>query len=266
MARIGLIAGSGRFPLYFAEAAKMSGNEVIAIAVREETSPEIERIASQVHWFHVGEMQNMIDTFKEAGVNKMVMAGKITKALIFENIHPDKRLMELFKRVPNMTDTSLLGQISEEFVSEGIEVCDSTTFLSVLLPKKGILTERKPTEAEKQDIEYGYKIARIVADLDIGQTVVVKNRVTIAVEGIEGTDKAIMRGGELAHGDITVVKVARPKQDMRYDIPTVGVDTIHSLKNAGAKCLAFEAHRTLLLDREEVIKLANEAGISIEVL
>ncbi len=266
MSRIGLIAGSGRFPLYFALAAKQSGSEVVAVAIREETSPELEKHVSQIHWFHVGELQNMIDTFKNAGVNRMVMAGKITKTLIFDKIHPDSRLLEVFKKIPNLNDDILLRQLSEEFISEGIEVCDSTTYLSVLLPEKGILTKRKPSDDEMGEIEYGLTIARRIAEMDIGQAVIVKNKVVLAVEAIEGTDKAILRGGELGQGDVVVVKVARPKQDMRYDIPTIGVDTIGILKQARAKCLAFEAQRTLLLDKEEVTRLADEAGIAIMVI
>jgi DUF1009 family protein len=266
VSRIGLIAGSGRFPIYFAMAAKQSGTEVVAVAIREETSPELEKLVSEIHWFHVGELQSMIDTFKNADIQRMVMAGKITKTLIFDNIRPDKRLLEVFKKIPNMNDDILLKQLGNEFITEGIEVCDSTTFLSILLPQKGNLTARKPNDEEMRDIEYGLPIARNIADMDIGQTIVVKNRVVLAVEAIEGTDKAIIRAGELGQGRVTVVKVARPKQDMRYDIPTIGVDTVSVLKQAKATCLAFEAERTLLLDKEEVIKAADAANIAILVI
>ena len=266
VSRIGLIAGSGRFPLYFAQAAKQGGNEVVAVAIREETSPELEKLVNQIHWFHVGELQGMIDTFLNARIERIVMAGKITKTLMFDRIRPDARLMKVFEKTPIRNDDALLRQLSEEFIAEGIHVCDSTTFLSVLLPEKGILTSRKPSEEELLDIKYGHEIAKQIAGLDIGQTVVVKNRVILSVEAIEGTDQAIQRGGLLGNGGVTVVKVARPKQDMRYDIPTVGVDTIRNLISAKARCLAFEEKKTLLLDREEVIKLADSAGIAIMVI
>lgn len=266
MSRIGLIAGNGRFPIYFAKAAQLGGNEVVAVAIREETSPELAGLVSQIHWFHVGELQGMIDTFLKAGVERLVMAGKITKTLMFESIRPDARLMKVFEKTPIRNDDALLRTLAEEFIAEGIYVCDSTTFLSVLLPEKGFLTRRQPSEEELLDIRYGYDIAKQIAGLDIGQTVVVKNRAILAVEAIEGTDKAILRGGQLGNGGATVVKVARPNQDMRFDIPTVGVDTIKTLIEAKARCLAFEEMKTLLLDREEVIAVADQAGIAIMVI
>jgi len=264
--RIGLIAGNGRFPIYFAQAAKLGGNEVVAVAIREETSPELESLVSQIHWFHVGELQGMIDTFLNAGIERLVMAGKITKTLMFERIRPDARLMKVFEKTPIRNDDALLRTLAEEFIAEGIHVCDSTTFLSVLLPEKGILTQRSPSEDELLDIKYGYEIAKQIAGLDIGQTVVIKNRAILAIEAIEGTDKAILRGGQLGNGDVTVVKVARPNQDMRFDIPTVGVETIRTIIEARAGCLAFEEMKTLLLDREEVIAMADKAGIAIMVI
>lgn len=266
MSRIGLLAGCGRFPQYFAQAAKKSGYEVIAVAINNETSKEIENLVDHVEWFNIGSLQGMIDVFVKAGLDKMVMAGGVTKTTMFTNIQPDARFLKVLSKVKNNNDDALLRQLCEEFESDGIHVCDSTTFLSVLLPEKGVMTKRQPTEMEKKDIEYGHKIAKEIAGLDIGQTVVVKDRVILAVEAIEGTDKAIARGGMLGNGDITVVKVARPKQDMRYDIPTVGMETIRSLVNAKAKCLAFEEGKTLFLDRDAVIKAADEAGICIVVI
>ena len=270
MSRIGLLAGCGRFPLFFAKAAKKCGSEVIAVAIKNETSKEINDLVEHVEWFDIGSLQGMIDVFRKAGITKMVMAGGVTKATMFQNIVPDARFLKVFAKVRNSNkannDDALLRQLCEEFETEGIHVCDSTTYLSVLLPEKGVLTKRQPTDEEKLDIEYGHKIAKQIAGMDIGQTIVIKKQVILAVEAIEGTDKAIMRGGELGRGDVTVVKVARPKQDMRYDIPTVGIETINTLKKAQAKCLAFEEGKTLLLDREEVIRLADEAGIAIVVM
>lgn len=270
MSRIGLLAGCGRFPLFFAKAAKKCGSEVIAVAIKNETSKEINDLVEHVEWFDIGSLQGMIDVFRKAGITKMVMAGGVTKATMFQNIVPDARFLKVFAKVRNSkkanNDDALLRQLCEEFETEGIHVCDSTTYLSVLLPEKGVLTKRQPTDEEKLDIEYGHKIAKQIAGMDIGQTIVIKKQVILAVEAIEGTDKAIMRGGELGRGDVTVVKVARPTQDMRYDIPTVGIETINTLKKAQAKCLAFEEGKTLLLDREEVIRLADEAGIAIVVM
>lgn len=266
MSRIGLLAGCGRFPQYFAKAAKKSGYEVIAVAINNETSKEIEGMVDRIEWFNVGSLQSMIDVFVKAGVEKMVMAGGVTKTTMFTNIQPDARFLKVLSKVKNNNDDALLRQLCVEFETEGIHVCDSTTFLSVLLPEKGVMTKRQPTDSEMLDIDYGHKIAKEIAGMDIGQTIVVKDRVILAVEAIEGTDKAIARGGQLGNGDVTVVKVARPKQDMRYDIPTVGMETIRSLVNAKAKCLAFEEGKTLFLDREEVIKAADEAGICIVVI
>lgn len=266
VSRIGLLAGGGRFPLYFAQAAKQSGCEVVAVAIHDETSKEIEGMVDHIEWFNIGNLQSMIDMLKNAGVTEMVMAGKVTKTLMFDKLKPDARFLKVFSKIKNNNDDAILRQLCDEFEADGIHVCDSTTYLAVLLPEKGVLTKRQPTKNEELDIEYGHKIAKEISGLDIGQTVVVKNRVILSVEAIEGTDKAIIRGGQLGNGDVTVVKVARPLQDMRYDIPTVGVDTIRNLVAAKAKCLAFEERKTLLLDREEVIRLADEAGICLVVL
>lgn len=266
MAQIGLIAGNGRFPLYFAEFARQGGNQVVAVAIKEETTPELEPLVEEIHWFHVGELQAMIDTFLSRKIDKIVMAGKITKTRMFTQLRPDARLLKVFEKLPSRNDDALLKALAGEFVAEGIHVCDSTTFLSSLLPVKGTLTQREPTAEEWLDINYGHDIAKHIADLDIGQTVVVKNRAILAVEAIEGTDEAILRGGKLGNGGVTVVKVARPKQDMRFDIPVVGLDTIRTLMQVKARCLALEAKKTLLLDRTELVNMANEAGLAIVAL
>lgn len=266
LARIGLIAGNGRFPLYFADSARKQGYQVVAVAIREETSPELAELVEGIHWFHVGQLQAMIDTFVEAGVKQLVMAGKITKTRMFNQLQPDARLRAVFEKTPIRNDDALLKALAGEFISAGIHVCDSTTFLSALLPEKGTLTRRQPTAEEWLDINYGYDIAKKIADLDIGQTVVVKNRAILAVEAIEGTDEAILRGGRLGCGEVIVVKVSRPKQDMRFDIPVVGLDTIRSLSHVRARCLAIEEKKTLLLDREAFIGAAESIGTAVVVL
>jgi len=263
---IGLIAGNGRFPLYCARAAREGGYEVIAVAIKEETSPELEKIVDHIRWFHVGELQGMIDTFLGRGIDRLVMAGKITKTHMFNTLRPDARLMRVFEKTPIRNDDALLKALADEFDSEGIHVCDSTLFLTSLLPEKGPLTRRHPTQEEWLDIQYGHEIAKKIAGLDIGQTVVVKNRAILAIEAIEGTDEAILRGGKLGNGGVTVVKVARPDQDMRFDLPVIGVDTIRTLIQSKARCLAFQERKTLLLDRAEVIAMADAADLAIVVV
>jgi DUF1009 family protein len=252
--------------LYFADSARKGGNTVVAVAIKEETSPELADLVENISWFHVGELQGMIDTFLKHQVDRIVMAGKITKTLMFEKIQPDARLLEVFNKTPIRNDDALLKALANEFIAEGIHVCDSTTFMSALLPEKGLLTSREPNADELLDIKYGHEIAKKIAGLDIGQTVVVKNCAILAVEAIEGTDAAILRGGRLGNGKVTVVKVARPVQDMRFDLPVVGLDTIRTLMQAKAGCLAFEEKKTLLLDREEVIAMADKAGLAIMVI
>ncbi|MFZ2958293.1 MAG: UDP-2,3-diacylglucosamine diphosphatase LpxI [Candidatus Ozemobacteraceae bacterium] len=266
MPPIGLIAGNGRFPLFFAESASRSGNEVVAVAIREETNPELEKLVKEIHWFHVGELQGMIDMFLKRGIDRLVMAGKITKTRMFNHLKPDARLLRVFEKTPLRNDDALLKALAGEFIAEGIHVCDSTTFLSALLPQAGTLTKRAPTEQEWLDIRYGYGIAKQIAGLDIGQTVVVKNCAILAVEAIEGTDEAILRGGKLGNGEVTVVKVARPQQDMRFDLPVVGLETIRSLTQVKARCLAIEEKKTLLLDRDELIAQADAADLAITVI
>ncbi len=266
MSRIGLIAGNGRFPLYFAESARQGGNQVVAVAIREETSPDLEKLVEELHWFHVGELQSMIDTFLNLRIDRIVMAGKITKTRMFNHLKPDARLKRVFEKTPIRNDDALLKALADEFISEGIHVCDSTTFLSSLLPQKGTLTRREPSKEEWLDIQYGHDIAKSIAGMDIGQTVVVKNRAILAVEAIEGTDETILRGGRLGNGQVTVVKVARPQQDMRFDLPVVGLDTIRTLLQVNARCLAFEEKKTLLLDRAELIAMADGADLAIVVL
>ena len=266
VSRIGLIAGNGRFPLFFADSARRDGHQVIAVAIQEETSPDLENLVEQIHWLNVGELQAIIDTFLTRGIDRIVMAGKITKTRMFNQLKPDARLRRVFEKTPIRNDDALLKALADEFIAEGIHVCDSTTFLADLLPEKGNLTKRVPTKDENLDIQYGYDLAKQIAGMDIGMTVVVKNRAILAVEAIEGTDETILRGGRLGNGGVTVVKVARPQQDMRFDLPVVGVDTIRTLIQAEAGCLAIEEKKTLLLDRREVVAMADRANLAIVVL
>lgn len=266
MPRIGLIAGSGRFPLEFADSARQGGHQVIAVAIEEETSPDLAGRVEEIRWLRMGELQAIIDTFLSRGVDKIVMAGKITKTSMFNHLRPDARLLRVLEKTPIRNDDALLKALAGEFIAEGIHVCDSTTFLTALLPEKGTLTKRAPSQEEQLDIQYGYELAKQIAGLDIGMTVVVKNRAILAVEAIEGTDETILRGGRLGNGGVTVVKVARPEQDMRFDLPVVGVDTIRTCIEAKARCLAIEEKKTLLLDRTEVIALADGADLAVVVV
>ena len=263
--KIGLIAGNGRFPLIFSKAASEHGYEVIAFAVIGETFEELTQYVNKIFWYDIGKLDFIIKAIKEVGITEIVMAGKITKTKMFGKLKLDQRWYKLLARLRNRNDDSLLGAIVEELELEGIKVMDSTMFLSSFLPEPGVLTKRSPDEKELIDIEYGKKIAKEVAGLDIGQTVVVKNRAILAVEAIEGTDQAILRGGRLGKGDIVVVKVSKPKQDMRFDIPVIGLNTIRNLIDVRAKALVIESGKTLFLDREKVIRLANENDISVVV-
>lgn len=263
--KIGLIAGNGRFPLIFAKAASENGYEVIAFAVIGETFEELTQYVNRIFWYDIGKLDCIISSIKEVGITEIVMAGKITKTKMFGNIQLDQRWYKLLARLRNRNDDSLLGGIVEELEFEGIKVMESTMFLSSFLPEPGVLTRRSPVEKEMIDIEYGKKIAKHIAGLDIGQTVVVKNRAILAVEAIEGTDMAIQRGGKLGRGDIVVVKVSKPHQDMRFDIPVIGLNTMRNLIDARARALAIESGKTLFLDRQKVISLADDNNMTVIV-
>jgi DUF1009 family protein len=273
--RIGLIAGNGSFPLLVLEAARAQGAEVVVAAIKEETSPEIEqRGAAAVHWMSLGELSRLIDTFKREGVRRAVMAGQVKHKHIFSSIKPDWRLAKLLLSLRTRNTDALIGAVAKVLEDEGITLVSSTTFLEPMLAPAGVLTERPPSAAEQQDVEYGREVARHLAEYDIGQTVAIAGRACIAVEAMEGTDEAIRRAGELmrsALGErpstlsraLTVVKVAKPKQDMRFDVPVVGARTIEVMRAAGATCLALDAGNCLLLDRANVVAAADAAGISI---
>lgn len=261
--KIGLIAGNGKFPLIFAQEAKRVGAEVVALAIKKETSPSLENLVDRIHWVNVGQLGDLIEICKKEGITRAVMAGQVRHTRLFGQVRLDARAMALLAGVKDKKANSLLGAVADELLREGIELIDSATYLSHLLPSPGILTRRKPTQNEWRDIEFGHKMAKEIAGLDIGQTVVVKDQTVLAVEGMDGTDRTIKRGGKLGRGDVVVVKVSKPQQDRRFDLPIIGERTIEVLKQAKAKVLAFSARSTILLNREKVVKSANQNGISL---
>ncbi len=261
--KYGLIAGNGRFPFLVLEGARRAGARVSVAAIREETDAEIERVADSFVWVGIGQLNKMIRFFKREGVEKAIMAGQVKHVQIFSGAIPDLRMLRMLLRLPRRNTDALIGAVAQELASEGIELIDSTFFLSHLLPQVGTLTRRQPDGRERGDIEYGLEVAREIARLDLGQTIVVRAKACVAIEAMEGTDATVRRAGELARGRLTVVKVAKPDQDMRFDVPVVGIPTIETMAQAGATCLCITAGKTLMFDREEMIKLADEKGISM---
>ncbi|HEY3627876.1 MAG TPA: UDP-2,3-diacylglucosamine diphosphatase LpxI [Terracidiphilus sp.] len=276
--KLGLIAGNGRFPFLLLDAARAQGFAVTVAAIREETDPEINHRGAiddkvSVHWLSLGELSRLIDIFHKEGVSMAVMAGQVKHKQIFSSIRPDWRLAKLLLNLRTRNTDMLLGAVAKVLGDEGIELISSTTFLEPLLAQEGVLTGRAPDEEERQNIEYGLSVARSVAGFDIGQTVVVAAQACVAVEAMEGTDAAIERAGALMRTldedastlarRLTVVKVAKPKQDMRFDVPVIGIRTVEAMIAAGASCLSVEAGRTLLFDREALVDRADEVGIAI---
>ena len=276
--KLGLIAGNGRFPFLLLDAARAEGLEVVVAAIKEETDPEIDRRAEAdagvtVHWLSLGELSRLIETFQEAGVAKAVMAGQVKHKQIFSSIRPDWRLAKLLLNLRTRSTDMLLGAVANVLGDEGIELISSTAFLEPLLAEEGVLTERAPDDDERKNIEYGLSVAHAVAGFDIGQTVVVAAQACVAVEAMEGTDATIERAGRLMatleadastlERRLTVVKVAKPKQDMRFDVPVIGPSTVETMLRAGASCLSIEAGKTLLFDRDAVLEHASKAGIAI---
>ena len=279
--KLGLIAGNGRFPFLLLDAARAQGFAVTVAAIREETDPEINHRAAAderitVHWLSLGELSRLIEVFHKEGVSTAVMAGQVKHKQIFSSIRPDWRLAKLLLNLRTRNTDMLLGAVAKVLADEGIELISSTAFLEPLLAQQGVLTERPPDEEERKNIDYGMEVANAVAGFDIGQTVVVAAQACVAVEAMEGTDTAIERAGKLMHSldegpgttstldrRLTVVKVAKPNQDMRFDVPVIGVRTIDSMIQAGATCLSVEAGRTLLFDRDTLLQRANQAAIAI---
>ena len=261
----GLIAGNGRFPFLVLEAARSQGIEMAVIALREEASPELEALAKRLHWVSLGELSRTLDLLHQEGVTRAVMAGQVKHTKIFSSIRPDWKLAKLIFSLPRKNTDSLIGAVARVLEDEGIQLVDSTTFLKPLLPEPGVLTRRPPDSRESADIAYGREIARHVAGLDLGQTVVISDRACVAVEAMEGTDETIERAARLAGGKpLAVVKVAKPRQDMRFDVPVVGLRTVETMRRSHATVLAIDAARTLLFDRAQLIAAADEAGIAVE--
>jgi UDP-2,3-diacylglucosamine hydrolase len=272
--KLGLIAGNGKFPFLVLDAARANGYEVVVVAIKEETLPEIEsRGAASVHWLSLGELSRLIETFQREGVSRAVMAGQVKHKQIFSAIRPDWRLAKLLLSLTTRNTDSLLGAVAKVLADEGITLENSTALLDPLLVKPGVLTRRAPTEPEQKNISYGRAVARSLAQHDIGQTVVIAESACVAVEAMEGTDATIQRAGEIMrslHGEastleraLTVVKIAKPNQDMRFDVPVIGVKTIEVMHAAGATCLAVDAGKCLLLDGGKVIEAADGAEITI---
>jgi DUF1009 family protein len=266
--RLGLIAGNGRFPFLVLEAARAQGHDVTVVAAKEETFPELtaaaERLGAAIHWISLGELGTCIRLLKEAGATHAVMAGQVKHTKIFAGgIVPDWTFISVLRKLTSKNTDGLIGAVAEVLRDKGIELIDSTSLLQPLLARAGVLTARTPTEEEQKNFAFGYRMADTIAGLDIGQTIAVKHQAVVAVEAMEGTDEVIARAGHLAGPGVCVVKVAKPKQDMRFDVPVIGFATITAMRLAGASALSVDAGRTLVLDGDAVLASANEAGIAI---
>ena len=261
--RIGLIAGNGRFPIIFADNARRLGYHVSAVAHEGETEPELAGHVDRIHWIKIGQLSKLIKAFKEDGVRQAVMLGGIKKTHVFTTLRPDFRTLALAARVALWKDDDILREFAKELEREGIAICESTFGLEGILVEEGTLTARAPSEKEWEDIRYGWEVAHDIGRLDIGQCVVIKDRVVVAVEAVEGTDGAIKRGGDLAKEGAVVVKRSKPQQDLRFDLPAVGPRTIEVMASVKASVLAIEAGRTILLDREIMLEKARSARIAI---
>jgi DUF1009 family protein len=261
--RIGLIAGNGRFPIIFADNAKRLGYHVSAVAHEGETEPELAAHVDRIHWIKIGQLNKLIKAFKEDGVHQAVMLGGIKKTHVFTTVRPDFRTLAMATRLALWKDDDILREFAKELEREGIAICESTFGLEGILVEEGTLTARTPSEKEWEDIRYGWEVAHEIGRLDIGQCVVIKDRVVVAVEAVEGTDEAIKRGGDLVKEGAVVVKRSKPQQDLRFDLPAVGPRTIEVMASVKASVLAVEAGRTILLDREIMLEKARSARIAI---
>jgi len=261
--RIGLIAGNGRFPIIFADNAKKLGYHVSAVAHEGETEPELASHVDRIHWIKIGQLNKLIKAFKDDGVHQAVMLGGIKKTHVFTTVRPDFRTLAMATRLALWKDDDILRELAKELEREGIAICESTFGLEGILVEEGTLTARAPSEKEWEDIRYGWEVAHDIGRLDIGQCVVIKDRVVVAVEAVEGTDGAIKRGGDLAKEGAVVVKRSKPQQDLRFDLPAVGPRTIEVMASVKASVLAIEAGRTILLDREIMLEKARSARIAI---
>ncbi len=261
--RIGLIAGSGRFPVLFAETARRHGVEVVAVAHRGETAPELEAAVSAITWVTPGELEKLIAALHAGNVKQAVFVGAIAKPKLCRELRPDARARAAIARAGALKDDVLLRTLAEELESEGIRVVESTLYLRDIVPQNGVLSARAPTPEEWSDIRFGFRVAKTIGRFDIGQSVVVRGGAVMAVEGIEGTDATIRRAGELVNGDVVVVKICKPTQDRRFDLPAVGPETIRTLAAVRGRALAIEAGVTVVLDRTAMVALADAAGIAV---
>jgi len=261
--KFGLIAGNGKFPFLVVEGARKAGASLAVVAIKEETDKRIEAAAEKVLWVGIGQLGKMISFFKREGVERAIMAGQVKHVQIFSGALPDVRMLKMLYNLPRRNTDSLIGGIAGELAKDGIELIDSTYFVPDYLAREGVLTRRKPNEAEQANIEYGLHIAGEIARLDLGQTIVVRASACVAIEAMEGTDACVKRAGELAKGKLTVVKVAKPNQDMRFDVPVAGLPTIETMIDASATCLCLTAGKTLIFDFREMTALADKNKISI---
>ncbi len=261
---IGIIAGTGDIPMIIARDARERGFRVISIALENLASHDLNRVSDEIKWINAGKLGELIDTLKKFDVKEAIMAGKVSKTLLYKSkLTPDMRAVKLLFSLKDKSDDSILNAITKELEKEGIHVIDTPTFSPHLLTPEGVLTDDPPTMDEWKDIEFGWRIAKEIGRLDIGQTVVVKGQAVMAVEAIEGTDEAILRGGKLSGEGAVVIKVSKPHQDMRLDVPVIGLDTLKSMVEVGARVIAVEAQRSMIVNREQLIKEAEESGISV---
>lgn len=260
---VGLIAGNGQFPVIFAKEALKRGISVVAVAHVNETDPVLEKITKEVKWVRIGQIGKIIRFFKSHKIEKAVMAGGIVKPRIFTSVRPDIKGLKLFNRLAHLNDDNVLRAFADFLKEEGVCIIDSTVILPELLAPCGVLTKRKPSVSEKADMEFGWRIAKAVGDLDIGQCIVVKERSVLAVEAVDGTDATILRGGGLCKKGAVVIKVSKPNQDLRFDVPAVGVNTIKTMQKVNAGLLVIEAGKTILFDRQATVDEADRAKIAI---
>lgn len=261
--RIGLIAGNGRFPIIFADNARKMGLQVSAVAHEGETEPELEQHVDRIHWVKLGQLNKLIKAFKSDGISRAVMLGGVKKTHVYANVRPDFRTLALATKLALWKDDDILRELAAELEREGIMICESTFGLEGILVEEGVLTSRQPSKKEWTDIRYGWEIAKEIGRLDIGQCVVIRDRVVVAVEAVEGTDGAICRGGELAKEGAVVVKRCKPQQDLRFDLPAIGPRTIEVMASVKASVLAVEAARTVILDRELLLNNAEASRIAV---
>jgi len=263
---LGIIAGGGQFPIMVAEAAKKRGLHVFAVAHYGETEPALSQKVDEIIWIKLGQLGHMIKAFKKSGVRKTLMAGSIAKRRMFDNIRPDVKGLTVMSKLAIFHDDDILRAVAAELAKEGIEIVPSTLYLPELLAPPGCLTKRKPGKSEKADIDFGWQVAKGLGRLDIGQCVVVRKKTVLAVEAIDGTDATILRGGELAKEKAVVIKVSKPAQDIRFDVPSVGLETVKVMSQVKASVLALEAGKTLIFDKPEMIAYANEARMAVVAL